>query len=119
MERANWIGAPEFYHLNCLCATLVAAFGHNVYLVGSTLTKRDYRDVDIRVILDDAEYESLFGPGSEGDPQINAFWSLTCSAISEWLSKRSNLPIDFQIQSMTKANKEKGARQALGCFFHR
>jgi len=43
--------------------------------------------------------------------------SLMCSSISLWLSQRSGLPVDFQIQRMTQANEnEKGTRVALGMF---
>jgi hypothetical protein len=42
-----------------------------------------------------------------------------CSSISEWLAKRSGLPIDFQIQRRTDANKEYGGqlRNAIGLFY--
>ena len=119
-QRANWIGAPEFYHLNLLCRSVWEAFddlGGGIYLVGSALTRRDHRDVDIRAIIDDDKYAAMF-PASAGlsNPQNDARWSLVCASISEWLSTRSGLKIDFQIQARTEANKDKGPRCAVGIF---
>lgn len=115
MMRANYIGAPQFYELNQACRLLTDAFGHCVYLVGSSIERRDYRDVDIRCILDDAEFERLF-PGARNRPASSALWSLVVTSISLWLSKRTGLPVDFQIQSMTEADAEKGMRCAVGIF---
>jgi hypothetical protein len=120
MKRANFIGAPEFYNLQCACAVLVQAFGYHLYLVGSSLERKDFRDVDVRCILDDQEFERLF-PGLNGSNySVNAFWCLMCSAIAEWLSMRTNLPIDFQIQRQSDANAENdGPRNALGLFLRK
>jgi|SRR5579872_1122189 len=116
MKRANFIGAPEFYNLQCACAILNQAFGYNNYLVGSSLVRRDFRDVDIRCILDDEEFDRLF-PGHPKNPSLDAFWSIICAAISEWLAKRTGLAIDFQIQRRTEANAENdGRRNCLGLF---
>lgn len=115
--RANYIAAPHYFMLNMACRSLTEAFGYNVYLVGSSLERRDYRDVDVRCILDDAEYARLF-PGLTGNPSLNAMWSLMCSSISLYLSQQSGLPVDFQIQQQTEANagNPKGKRHALGIF---
>jgi hypothetical protein len=114
--RVCYIGAPEMFNLNQACLSLVAAFGHNIYLVGSSLIKRDYRDVDIRCILSDEEFDRIF-PELENAYMYNGLWSLMCSSISLWLSQHTGLPIDFQIQKMSKANEnEKGTRVALGLF---
>ena len=117
MKRANFIGAPHFFDLNQACRVVAEAFGHSLYLVGSSLERRDYRDVDVRCILDDAEFDGLF-PGLVGHGYAyNARWSIVCSSISLWLSQHSNLPVDFQIQRMTEANAEyAGPRSALGFF---
>ena len=118
MKRANFIGAPEFYNLQCACAILNQAFGYNNYLVGSSMLCRDFRDVDVRCILDDEEFDRLF-PDCPKNTSLNAFWSLTCAAISEWLAKRTGLPIDFQIQRRTEANAENdGPRNCLGLFIN-
>lgn len=119
MTRANFIGAPQFFHLNNACTILNAAFGYHNYLVGSAIERRDFRDVDVRCIMPDEAYARLF-PGLTGNPSVNAHWSLVCAAISEWLSHRTGLPIDFQIQMQTEANAEfSGPRSALGLFIQR
>lgn len=122
MKRANFIGAPEFYELNQACRTITEAFGWNLYLVGSCLAKRDHRDVDLRLILADEEFDKMF-PGIGSNWSLDARWSLMCSAISLWLAKHSGLRIDFQIQRQTQANEEnprgqdhEGERQCMGMF---
>jgi hypothetical protein len=117
MKRANYIGAPHFFNLNQACLTLNQAFGFgHIYLVGSSIERRDFRDVDVRCILPDEKFAQLFS-GLTGDPTRNAFWSLLCSSISLWLSQHSGLPVDFQIQQQTVANAENnGPRHALGLF---
>lgn len=117
MTRANYIGAPEFYDLNAACRTITEAYGHHLYLVGSALKKRDFRDVDLRLILPDAQFDALF-PGMTGGWWLDARWSLMCSSISLWLTRRSALPIDFQIQRQSDANRDEpdGQRSAIGIF---
>lgn len=113
-RRANFVPAPHFYLLNQACLPLVQAFGHSVYLVGSAIERRDYRDVDVRCILDDAEYDRLFG---KDGGYTNAFWSLVCTSVSLYLSQATGLPVDFQIQRQTQANAQhSGKRAALGIF---
>ena len=124
-HRANYLGAPEAFHLNNLCTMLNEAFGYNNFLVGSSIIKRDYRDVDIRCIMDDDQFDLLF-PDSKNSHNCSwvhdARWSLICASISEWLSKRSGLPVDFQIQRRTDANEQypgpQHPRNAMGLFIH-
>lgn len=117
MRRANFVGAPQFFDLNTACRVIVDAFGPHVYLVGSALERRDHRDVDVRCILPDEEYERLF-PGASSPRYLCAAWSLLCSSVSLYLSRHSGLNVDFQFQKRTEANEEyKGARSALGMFY--
>lgn len=114
--RANYVPAPHYYNLNQACSLLWRAFPQSVgvYLVGSSLVRRDFRDVDVRMMLPDEEYDRLFKDGSDW---TNAFWSLLCTSISLWLKQQTDLPIDFQIQRMTQANAlHDGKRSALGIF---
>lgn len=110
MTRAHYIGAPKFFLLNQACLVLEHAFPNSLgaFLVGSSLERRDYRDVDVRVILRDDDFERMF-PGlkaNEGARWRHAFWSLLCSSVSLHLSRASGLPVDFQVQSQTEANTE-------------
>lgn len=118
MTRANYIGAPQLYNLNTACRIITEAYGYHLYLVGSSLTTRDYRDVDLRLILPDPEFDRLL-PGIAACCHLDARWSLLCSAISLLLSRLSDLPVDFQIQRASEANaiEDKTSRQAIGIFF--
>jgi hypothetical protein len=116
-DRANYLPAPEYFLLNQACLAVHSGLGgFGCYLVGSSLVRRDYRDVDVRYILDDERFDALF-PGAAGQPQLNALWSLMCSSIALLLKQQTGLPIDFQIQRQTDANaKFSGPRSALGIF---
>src|SRR5690606_458143 len=61
----------------------------------------DFRDVDLRCVLEDADFETRFGGQRVRLRLMNA-------AISEWVASRTDLPIDFQFQSMTEAQQYKG-----------
>jgi hypothetical protein len=106
------------FRLHHACAVLVQAFGVCTYLVGSSLERRDFRDVDVRTILADEDFDRMF-PGMVGhNPERSALWSLVCTSISLYLSEASGLPVDYQIQRRTDANEEhKGRRNALGIFY--
>lgn len=122
-DRANFIGAPEFFDLNQACRVIVDAFGHGLYLVGSSTVRRDYRDVDLRFIMDDDDFDRLFPESSNGSgaPHLDAKWSLLCSSISLYLARHSGLKIDFQFQRRTQANAmfPKQIRHAMGLFYAR
>lgn len=106
-KRWCWLPAPQIFNLNAACVLINEAFGngYGVYLVGSCLTKRDYRDVDVRLILSDEEFEKRY-PGAAGRPDLIAAWALECASISCWLNKQTGLPVDFQIQSQKLANEQ-------------
>jgi len=115
MQRANYIGAPAAYNLSQCCEPIHKAYSESlgIFLVGSALIKRDFRDVDLRCILLDQDFTRHF-PEFKYNNQHDALWALTCTSISEWLASRTGLPIDFQIQSQTDANaNHKGKRQVI------
>jgi hypothetical protein len=121
MTRANFIGAPGFFLLNQACRCVWEAFpeAYGVYLVGSSLVRRDFRDVDLRCIMADEDFEKLF-PGAGTNTWLHPRWSLVCSSIAEHLSKASGLPIDFQIQRQSESNRDypvkEHPRSAVGLF---
>lgn len=111
-QRANYLPAPHYFDLNLACVPLLAAFDGGVYLVGSCLERPDYRDVDVRAIVSDHEWVRLFGSDHGA---CSALWSVLCASVSLWLTSRSDLPIDFQVQRQSDANaRYPGARSALG-----
>jgi hypothetical protein len=74
--------------------------------VGSSLTeKRGWRDVDVRLILDDDEFEPYADAGRRRMHEL---------AWTAFGSQMTGLPIDFQIQQQAAANDEfSGVRSAL------
>jgi hypothetical protein len=73
-----------------------------------------YRDVDVRVLLEDDVYESM-GFGDPERPHHNAKWCALVMAFSELGRRMTSLPIDFQIQQLSYANaKFPNGRSALG-----
>lgn len=91
-----------------------AAFGEAPFHVGSSLTSKHWRDVDVRLILPDAAYAAL-GLGKPNLPHHNGKWVALCLAFSALGTQMTGLPIDFQIQQETRANEEyNGPRSTLG-----
>jgi hypothetical protein len=85
----------------------------DVYHVGSSLFSKDWRDVDVRLILPDDEFAQRFGQvhSAEANPKLAAI-TLAFAALGRDMT---GLPIDFQIQAMTHANeKYPGNRSWLG-----
>lgn len=88
----------DLYNLDDACRLIQQAFG-SPYLVGSAGIdgRADYRDVDVRLILEDEEFDNLIGNN-------RSRWELLSLAIGDYLRLRTRLPIDFQIQRQSEAN---------------
>ncbi|MEV1013795.1 MULTISPECIES: hypothetical protein [unclassified Micromonospora] len=87
-------------------------FGHVPYQVGSSLNSKQWRDVDVRLILPDDEFAVLFGKNasSETNPKLGAV-TLAFATLGQQMT---GLPIDFQIQPQGWANEHyPGPRSAL------
>ena len=112
------VGMPAYMKLDAFARELRHIFPEctGVFLVGSALYSKQWRDIDIRVMLPDAEYEREFGPYPEHQPQYSSpRWNALCCALSCWGSEMTGLPIDCQIQDTTRANDENPkVRSALG-----
>lgn len=109
-------GMPASTLLEAFGVWVKDAFGHTAYQVGSSIHGKVWRDVDVRLILPDDEFDKLF-PGYKRVHQIDAKWALMCAAISELAKRQTGLPVDFQIQPQTEANaKFRGPRQPLMLF---
>jgi hypothetical protein len=120
--KAVHIGAPACFALEEAIRHVAEAFGAyeaggeyaGIYVVGSALERSDWRDVDVRMIMSDAKFAETF-PDAGDHWEHDARWLLLTVAISERLSKLTGLPIDFQFQPQTHANKHhKGPRNAIG-----
>lgn len=109
------IGFPASVKLDIFAQKVFDAFGDYPYRVGSSLTdKKNWRDVDIRLILSNEEYQKL----ELGDPARgpeNPKWTALCYAFSELGKAITGLPIDFQIQERSYANGYfNGPREPIG-----
>ena len=113
-RRASYIRWPDMAYLLDFGELVNDAFDAMPYLVGSALETRDYGDVDVRVILPDRRFRLLFG---SLDPSIaymqHSRWGVVCRAFSALGRQMTRLPIDFQVQSMTRANTEPGAKARI------
>jgi hypothetical protein len=121
-KKFCYVGAPAIFTLESACQDLIRAFGggddaYGIYLVGSALERADWRDVDVRMIMTDEGFVRLF-PDAQQHWEMDPRWIWMTVSISERLSRLTGLPIDFQFQSQSHANKcHEGPRQALGMIF--
>lgn len=106
MRRSHYLNTVEWFNLNTCGDILYKWLGYQVFLVGSCLTTRDFRDVDIRAIFDSENYTGFLS--SSTDRRIVSMF------ISAWLSERTKLTIDFQFQTRDEAEEFKGDRLTLG-----
>ena len=97
----------QMFLLDHACKPIEEAFG-DVYLVGTAVSRQEYRDVDVRCILDDERFDDL--RAAIGLDAI-AFLSL---AFGQHLAAPTGMPIDFQFQRQTEANEHQGSRNPLG-----
>lgn len=119
VRAASYLSPPDMHRLDWACRPIHAAFGSPPYLVGSVLTRPDFRDIDLRLILPDGDVEKLCSIGTDMHDQHlgSAVRLLLNIAISDLIAGAANAPapIDFQIQSMTEANvPEHGMRNPMG-----
>ncbi len=98
------VGMPEQIKLNEFGSKVWDYFGSPPYHVGSSLTEKYFRDVDVRMILNDKTYKCM-GFGDPGRAHDNAKWVAICLAFAALGREMTGLPIDFQIQQMSWANK--------------
>jgi len=100
----------QLTRLELACVAVSDGLGHPPYLVGSATERSDFKDVDVRSIMADEEFDCLFG-GECGRSR----WALFCLAVSTLLTETSGLPIDYQVQRQTDANDlHKKPRNPLG-----
>ena len=105
---------PAALLLDSWAGDLTNAFGAKCYLVGSAVTGKGWRDVDVRMMLEEDAWARWFASpdrGFEHDPT----WVAMMTAISLWGERVTGLPIDFQMQPRKWANdKHAGPRLGLG-----
>lgn len=106
MRRASYLSPPDFHRLDWAVRPIATAFDRPVYLVGSVLRTADYRDVDLRLILNDDQAAIYPAP-------VRLLLNI---ALSDLIARAAGLgrPVDFQIQSQAEADAEPGDRNPLG-----
>lgn len=97
------VGMPEWIVLNQFGRVVYEAFGEYPYLVGSAVRSKRWRDVDVRLILSDPEFEKWFGP-PRSPKCLSLKWNAMCLAFTYLGQHMTGLPIDFQIDQQTNAN---------------
>lgn len=114
MNRASYIPPEAQFSLDMAANEARKAFGGvGIFLVGSCIEKPDYRDVDVRIMLRDEEFEALFPMDDE--TMFRPRFQVMCLSMSAWFRNLTGLPVDFQFQKMSVANaKHKGKRIPLG-----
>lgn len=120
-KKVSYVGAPAIFALDMACGHVNAAFGgFGCFLVGSALDRPDWRDIDVRLIMDDAEFKALFPGTQDLHWESDERWLLLTVSISRHLSQVTGLPVDFQFQPQSHANeRHRKPRQALGIRFGR
>lgn len=96
-------GMPAGIWLTKFGVIVADYFGHVPYHVGSSLDRKDWRDVDVRLILPDGEFEQQFGTPQSA--QVNKRLAAVTLAFSALGQQMTGLPIDFQIQPQSWANE--------------
>ena len=100
-SRGCYLSTLELHELDEACAPFLSAFGTHPYLVGSASQRPDFRDVDVRLILADDEFDALFA-------ERKGLWALLSRLGSTYLRARTGLPVDFQVQRQSEANEKFG-----------
>jgi hypothetical protein len=108
-RRVTFMTPHEVRRLDWACAPVRRVFGAP-FLVGSVLTSPDYRDIDIRLVLPDDEFDALTGGSHARHMLLNV-------AFTDLIARAANAPasIDFQFQAASDAEAFEGQpRNPLG-----
>ena len=112
MTRNNWVPMPEFASLNLACSIVSMAFGRPCFLVGSAVERRDFRDVDIRMPLDEDSMTAFLG-SDKAPIGSTAFGQYMAKVISADLSNQCGLRVDFQFQEKRKFDAERNVNDLV------
>lgn len=115
MSKATPLLVSENDLLESWCRDVVHMFNDETpYQVGSSMrvSAEKYRDIDIRIMLEDEVYDSLVKILNIAELNL---------ATSLWGQRVTGLPIDFQVQRRSYANSKYGnqPRNAKGIFRRR
>lgn len=109
-HRTSQLTTSQMFELDRACELITRAYGVHPYLVGTAgygKAGTRWRDVDIRLILPDDQFDAVCPTREQ--------WELLSLSISAYLRDRTRLPVDFQVQRQSEANeKHSGSRNPLG-----
>lgn len=91
-----YVGMPKALYLQSFAEYVKSIFEDDVYLVGSALQTKSWKDLDIVVVISDKKWEGY----GFGDPQKrfgNKKWAALCMSISCFGKHLIGCEIDFQI----------------------
>lgn len=103
-------GMPGTIYLDLFGHWLREAFPHATAVhVGSSATSKTWRDVDVRLVMPDEDFDALF-PNGLALHQNDTKWALLSAAIAELGRKLTGFPIDFQFQRRSEASDRYGRK---------
>ena len=120
------VGMPANLKLHEFGSIVLEGFEHlagktgfvGVYHVGSSVEGKEWRDVDVLLILDEDTWKfvGMQEAGTATGFELDPVWRSLVLAYSALGHEMTGLPIDFQIQPQAWANKKFGGkhRSALG-----
>ena len=98
-QRATQLSVDQVRSIDHFVESLLIMFPHmmGVAHVGSSLVRDDWRDVDLRVVLANEDFDSLMSVVNVDDLNM---------LLSRWGQQVTGLPIDCQTQSLAEHNGE-------------
>ncbi len=114
-DWAPGVGMPARLLLNRFGSYVFDAWNSHAYLVGSAARGKTWRDVDVRLILTDEEFEWHIGELTR-PKALNPCWNANCLAWSYFGRSFTGLPIDFQIDQQSQANEQYPSEVRLPLF---
>lgn len=106
-DRNNYLSVTELPLLRAWGSEVKLMFNAMPYQVGSSLVRKDWRDVDVRLMLDGEHYDALLASGVD-------IYYLNLS-VSLWGQRVTGLPIDFQVQDAHSADIDYGDERRDPC----
>jgi hypothetical protein len=92
----GYVGMPRALYLKMYAEFIDDIFDTNIYLVGSALKRKNWKDIDVVAVLSDQRWESY----GFGDPQkrfYNKRWAAYCMSLSSFGKQLIGCEVDFQI----------------------
>lgn len=90
----------------------VMRFGRPVYLVGSALEESHPRDIDVRVVLSDEEFDARWGNPKDWHVRGEGWrqYAFDMGKLCKQGSRRLMLNLDFQVQRFSSTKEYAGKR---------